>query len=513
MQNPPTSPWRSITNTIYSSINKTPERLHSSQDFGAVSPIPATFKFTPTKGKKLYPHLNPPDSQQSHILTSSPTHTPLSDNNDSYMVKENSSFVFAMDTLQRQLFSSNISTKVLNDFSARYENLREQSIANVVEQNQSTSNEDLNRRASGRFSSSHRGRFNRMESIAFHYAAKRNENQTQKSNKETESSHQQRKLVPPVNSVSEMKENENLLLLTPGDKRFHSKGLESASKRLRLSEVKYKEIDSSPTKTHIERENLKTMYEDHIQQVVPQPLQYSPQRLERPQQHQQQHHQPSHHDSQNQNHLPSYLQPTKASLQRSASSTSSISPSKSSRSLHKSLGNNIPDLQPTSPKKVDHTHPKLSRSPSISPSHKPLGLRKISPSKAFSNLNEILTSSPEKMSPEKSPMEDHDFAVPSTTSRHLTSTTKSHLPRSRTANTVLESSISRSTSSLSHYQSQPHSNSRSQTLPTSKSARSLSSSSSIPRLATLTRVESRVKQVSKHGDSGLNGDAPKKWRY
>lgn len=451
------SPWKSLTNTIYQSINKTPEKKINSELLSDGSPLPNTFRFTPTKGKKLYPHLNPPDQKISIQMNSSPTH----DFNESYINKENQSFVNAMDTLQRQLFSSNISNKVMDEFSSRYEKVREEKITAIQDFNNSTTNEELNRRASGRFSSQHRNRFNRMESIAFHYAAKRSEKEKIKNknvnNNNNTNNNMQRKLV----QSNELQLNDNISL-TPGDKRFNIKPLESASKRLRLDENTFKEIDSSPTKSLYEKEQIKNIY------------------------------------SHNEN-IPSYLQPTKASLQKSNSSRS-ISPSKSSNFLSKRLDEvyPTPDLKPNN----SSLSRGISRSPSISPTRIKTGLSKLSPSRAVSNLNEILTSSPEK------PIEPK-FVKPQT---NLNIPKSSKLPRSKTISNSSEmrtSSIPKSKTSNVSYKNEILSNSSS--IPSN--IRNISTSSSIPRLAKLASVESRVRQVSKHSDDSNNNLSPKKWRY
>lgn len=462
------SPWKSITSSLYQVINKTPEKK-SKNDFSTVSgsPLPNTFKFTPTKGKKIYPTLNPPSEQRTSrrlTLNSSPIHN--QDSNESYLNKDNQSFINAMDTLQTKMFSSNISNKVLNEFSSRYERVRDEKISNIVELNNTTTNEELNRRRSDRFSATHKTRFNRMESIAFHYAAMRKERKDSV----------QRKLVCDndfipsdaeimVESVGEgdaedANETHLMQMMTPGDKRLNLKAVESATKRMKLDEeLNFKEItklDSSPTKSINQKENLKKLYQGRLQKES------KPDNFVEPERHA----------------VPSYLQPTKASIQRSASSRS-ISPSKSSASLK--LNNHAmyptPDLQPQGQEPVKS---KLSRSPSISPTR---SLSKLSPSRACSNLNKILTSSPEKMELEsESEVEkEQKFEEPRT-----------RIPRSKTINSVRNGNL--------------HANEIPSMLPRSSTSGSLrnstiSASSSIPRLAHLTNVESKV-------ESKL-----KKWRY
>ena len=474
MVQPNSSPWKRISSTLKSSdyhfpIKRTPEKCQQKQELSVNgSPLPSTFRFTPTKGKKLYPHLNPPDRRL--LPNSSPSFSDNNDHDESYMVKDNTSFLSAMDTLGKQLFSSNISNKVVNEFSSRYEKVREESINTVQELNNKTTNEQLNRRASGRFSSTHRNRFNRMESIAFHYAAKR----SQKSeNEKTENEKVQRKLVPSAETI-EMTENS---ILTPGDKRFNAKPLESASKRLRLEGNKFKEIDidSSPTKSFHEKKRLKNIYSSHSSAIRDSSS--------------------SHASASN---IPSYLQPTKASLRKS-NSNNQISPSKSSRSISNALGDQLqtPVLRP----QVAYTSEGLSKPPSFSQtsplssatSQKSSPMQKISPSRACSNLNKLLNTHPPLEAQENRPLE-----IP-----HLKATTSNHanvnslhtkIPRSRTLGPIYNESTSLPSSKASRI-----STSKSQISSVSvNNLRSLSGSSSIPRLARLANAESCVGLASKH---------------
>ena len=463
---------------------RTPEKKKNGDDYENTSlngsPLPNSFKFTPTKNTKLYPHLNPPNDICVK-LRSSPIQ---SDSNESYIQKDNQSFINAMDSLQRDLFSSNITSKVLNEFSSRYESVREEKILNIQEFNNTVTNDELNRRASERFSGSHRTRFNRMESIAFHYAARRNEQQQQ----------QQQQSRTPDEKVIDRKiieTDEDMVLsdyhLTPGDKRLTSKTLESATKRLKIDELKFVEIDDSPTKTQTEKEKLKDVYQQrHQQQYEEQHFQLQQQlrqqhlqqqqKQQQKQQHKQQH--KHHHQYQESKHqlqqaeksIPSYLQPTKSSIQRSSSSKS-ISPSKSSKSINQ-LKESTPSLKPA------EKHTGLSKSPSISPSkqHTP----KLSPSRAYSNLNKILTSSPEKLS---SPTKEEKPKTPIT-----------RIPRSKTSGSMNLPSHNISNSKLKG-------ESNTKTNPTAKSKsynnlKSISTSSSIPRLARLVTAEARLKDTA-----------------
>lgn len=592
MLQPNSSPWKAITSSL-PDILKTPEKKKHDQTNHQLfsengSPLPSTFKFTPTKGRKLYPHLNPPDKR---LLNSSPSNQEyhssfnhfnhkhfisgsnnnnmtnnmtnnVTNNNDvdeSYMVKDNTSFISAMDTLGKQLFSSNISNKVMNEFSSRYEKVREETISNVQEINNTTTNEQLNnnRRNSGRFSLTHRNRFNRMESIAFHYAAKRSKengsninNMSSSPNKISDdydggdtnnnnndndvmmvdnnnNSRIYRKLVPAVDSIAL---NDNTTL-TPSDKRAYLKPPESASKRLRLDEQhKYKEIDSSPTKSLSEREQLKHIYspqlenENHyFKNIKPlyapklkpkndidtniqlNPIESSPTKIEVSPTSNQVH---DYNNTDNTN-IPSYLQPTKSSLRKS-NSNRQLSPSKSTKSLSSVLSDNLntPVLKPQD-SYITHTNG-LSKSPSISParskspSRNSSPISKISPSRAFSNLNKILNTPPTSASNEnfnsKKSKEDEQQYI------------KTKIPRSKTLGQVDQhsSTIVRSkTANITQIKSQIPTHSHS-----SNNIRTLSGSSSIPRLAKLANVESRFRQASKHNLNNPNNNekTPKPWR-
>lgn len=453
------SPWKSLTTSICQVINKTPEKKMKTDHLPIISksPLPNTFKFTPTKGKKIYPTLKPPDQRTSRHLTLNSSPVQNLESNESYINKENQSFVNAMDSLQTQMFSSNISNKVLNEFSSRYEKVRDERINNIVELNNNTTNEELNKRASDRYSLTHRNRFNRMESIAFHYAAMRKERKESIQKKLTNDAE-----ILTSEVDTEFEEAQMQMLTTPGDKRVNLKALESASKRMKLDdELNFKEItvlDSSPTKSINQKENLKNLYKSRINQQQA--------NIET-----------------NIGKIPGYLQPTKASIQKSTSSKS-ISPSKSTASLK--LNNSMyptPDLHPQEPthlamKPQSQSQSKLTRSPSVSPTR---SLSKISPSKAYSNLNKILTSSPQKMEVDEVKINrlDDEFKNPT------------RIPRSKTISNSKHQDIRNHEPSLL-----PRSS-------TSGSLRnhSMSTSSSIPRLAHLTNVESKV-------ESKL-----KKWRY
>lgn len=471
MLQPNSSPWKlSMTSQP---ILKTPEKKQLELSTNG-SPLPSSFRFTPTKGKKLYPHLNPPERHLSSNINSSPSY---GDHDESYMIKDNQSFVNAMDTLQTQLFSSNISNKVMNEFSSRYDKVREDTIHTIQEYNSKTTNEELSRRASGRFSSSHKNRFNRMESIAFHYAAKRTEKK-EKEKLDTKND-SQRKLI---------QNNDDLFLnddisLTPGDKRFGLQMWESASKRLRLGENKFKEIDSSPTKSLHEKEQLKNMYSSqkkHVQNNSNNT--HSTQTVQKV----------STTNNVKSSNVPSYLQPTKASLQKSNSSKQ-ISPSKSSRSLHRGLADDAttPILRPIE----NSSRKSISKSPSLSPTRSitlnSSPVSNISPSRAYSNLNKLLNT-PQNSSHEK------EISKETPTVSEIP---KTKLPRSRTLGPIHnndQTSLPRSKTSLLGQNSQHLRNSTSMN---ASGFRSISGSSSIPRLARLATAENRAKQVSRHEET------------
>lgn len=413
------------------------------------SPSAKSFSFTPTRGRRLYPLLDAP-AATTQIRVSPGT---LNDNmaDDSYLNKDySSSFISAMDNLEQQMFSSNITNKVLNEFHDRYDLVRQDKITNLENLNNRTSNDELNRRASGRFSRDHRSKFNRMESISTHYAARKAE-QKEKVNP--------RKLFPVSHNALNNKENMSVY-----DKRLQHPLLESSSKRMKMLDGSFKEIDSSPTKTIQEKKEILNYYQvklentdERAQKKFVKPL--APPMLEK-----------------KEKTIPSYLLPTRSSIQKSSSSNQ-ISPSKSMSNMKleshdrqslapsPSLSNATFSSRDTSrssfigtlkksPTKstlssfisIQNT-PQLKKSPSISPS-------KISPSKGRSNLNAILTGNDEQ-----------SILPPPNT-----------MPRSKTTNNVSSrigttSSIPTSISSRSF------------------SSRSISGSSSIPRLVSLANSE------------------------
>lgn len=349
----------------------TPRRLSTANS----SPSAKSFTFTPTRGRRLYPLLDAPASTVQ--IRASPGTMPENLADESYINKDySSSFISAMDNLEQQMFSSNITNNVLNEFNHRYDQVRQEKVSRLEAFNSKTSNEELNRRASGRFSRDHRHKFNRMESINTHYAARRGEQN---------SKIPPRKLIPVDRSTSNEKEN-----MSAFDKRLQNQLLESASKRMKKLDGNFKELHSSPTKSLEQKQDLLNYYqvklekkEEKLQPLV-KPL--APPTLEK-----------------KEKGLPSYLLPTKASLQKSTSNIQ-ISPSKSSLkiepvpppSLSHSVSSRISNSSSfagglkKSPTKnglssiiTPTPATQLKKSPSISPT-------KISPSKGSSNLNALL---------------------------------------------------------------------------------------------------------------------------
>lgn len=395
------------------------------------SPSAKSFSFTPTHGRRLYPLLDAPSSVTQTRGTAGNMTDNLAD--DSYINKEySSSFISAMENLEQQMFSSNITNKVLNEFNDRYDQVRQEKITNLENLNNKTSNDELNRRASGRFSRDHRYKFNRMESINTHYAARRAEQKDKVI---------PRKLVSVTHNPINDKENMSLY-----DKRLQHQLLESASKRMKKLDGKFKETNSSPTKTLEEKHELLNYYqvkfEKRDETIPPLVKPLAPPTLEK-----------------KEKPIPSYLLPTKASLQKSTSSNQ-ISPSKSSSNLSErnlvpsvsnsnfssrdtSSSNFIGTLKNSPSKKTilsSFINPntnisQLKKSPSISPT-------KISPSKGSSNLNSILTGKDET-----------SFMSPKPISRSKTTSnvasrigTKSSIPTSISNKSFTSRSISGSSS-------------------------------------------------------------------
>ncbi|KAG7880547.1 hypothetical protein KL937_002109 [Ogataea polymorpha] len=258
---------------------KTPPRSRS--EIKTSTPSSTAFRFTPTNGKRLYPSIvvSPKDS---------------TDCDTSYQDKENPSFTKEMDFLQTKLFSSKLTSSVLNEFNDRYQKVRSENIINIQKLN-NTSPKPRSRRPSTRFNNEHRGRFNRMESISTHYAARRTGRQ-------------------PVEATRKIFEGpEQITRKTPNDKRLGAQDLGSASKRLRVVDG-YKEIvepAESPTRPPEEKKKIMEQQFGRQRQEKPHlgplpQLEFSPA--------------PRTATSDLQSSkVPSYLQPTKASIQRSES--------------------------------------------------------------------------------------------------------------------------------------------------------------------------------------------------
>ncbi|GMM27563.1 hypothetical protein DAMA08_002790 [Martiniozyma asiatica (nom. inval.)] len=384
---PNSSPWKNMQTT--------PEKKSNRDTTVKSSPSANTFSFTPSRGGRLYPLIDPPVI--STELNSSPV---MNDSimEESYIQRENQSFVSAMDTLQEKMFSSNISNKVLNEFQGRYNEVRDENIVNLENFNNSTTNEELNRRASGRYSKDHKSRFSKMESISLHYAAKRADQKSKiKSN-----------LTPRRTLISGGIVNGEIGQSEIGDKRLQNKLLESASKRLKMLSGRYKEINSSPTKQINssptkpleQKKELKKHYQnaDTLKDISLNARNVLP---------------PCENDASStplvvkefkEKRLPSYLMPTKASLQKSASNKQ-ISPSKSIPNLKAAQvkqivhSKSIPNLNRQQDKQIKSNlklspsklslssilNSKIPQAPSSSSIFK--SPSKISPSKASSNLN------------------------------------------------------------------------------------------------------------------------------
>ncbi|KAH3668805.1 hypothetical protein OGAPHI_002560 [Ogataea philodendri] len=265
---------------------KTPPRIRS--EMKTSTPSSGAFKFTPTHGKKLYP-----------TIVLSPTDG--SDSNTSYQEKDNASFTKEMDYLQTKLFSSKLTSSVLTELNDRYQKVRNDNILNIQKLN-ATSPKPLNRRPSSRYASDHRGRFNRLESISSHYAARR-ARQPPTENKQ------------PARKVFEGPEHQTRK--TPNDKRLGLQDLGSASKRLRVLDGYKEVVESVESPTRPQEEKQKIMEQQLNRQRGEQPVLGSLPRL--------QFSRPSSGSvaskpaSKPASKLPSYLQPTKSSIQRSES--------------------------------------------------------------------------------------------------------------------------------------------------------------------------------------------------
>ncbi|ODV87050.1 hypothetical protein CANARDRAFT_84752 [[Candida] arabinofermentans NRRL YB-2248] len=222
-------------------ITSTPPKQQNAQNRSTPS---SSFKFTPTNGRRLYPSLKSPcsisHSQQDEA-----------DYDMSYQDKENTSFVHEMDHLEQRLFSQKLTTSVLSEYNDRYEKVRLEKLMDIQKMNNTTTNQDLNRRASGRFTSSHKNKFNRMESISSHYAARRAQT------KKLERSPAHRNLADKSIYQPNIDQSK-----TPGEKRGTLMNPGSSQKRMKTTDGSFKEIYSdvaneSPTRPQLEKQKIK----------------------------------------------------------------------------------------------------------------------------------------------------------------------------------------------------------------------------------------------------------------
>lgn len=244
----------------------TPKKSKGKQE-KIVTPSSSSFKFTNTNGRPLYPS----------FATSSPgspseRHTPKIDDTltdgiceTSYCNKENQSFVDEMEHLQKKLFSSKLSTNVMNEFSHRYQKLRDENIANIERLNNTTSNDELKRRSSTRYSRAHKSRFNKMESISSHYAAIRAKREKQEALRRSEAISRLKRRTNttavrsrPHRAVLEMPNDDmENLNKTPGQKHNAMQKVGSASKRQKTPTGDFKEVIDTPTRNKQEKEKIR----------------------------------------------------------------------------------------------------------------------------------------------------------------------------------------------------------------------------------------------------------------
>ncbi|QPG76036.1 hypothetical protein FOA43_003422 [Brettanomyces nanus] len=188
------------------------------------------------------------------------------------------SFVSEMEHLQQKMFSSKLTTNVLSEFNDRYQKVRDENIVHIQKMNNNTTNAELNRRASNRFSKAHRSRFDRMDSIASHYATIRTKQQEQKKTEMQDQSQQQRHKQKQQSKPSpgQLKRyapsSINRMLIekdvsypsmkgtTPGEKRSGLQAISSASKRQKMFDGDFVEIVESPTKEQAEKERIKKVH-------------------------------------------------------------------------------------------------------------------------------------------------------------------------------------------------------------------------------------------------------------
>lgn len=304
------------------------------------TPFSTSFKFTPTKNN-LYPMLesSPTSSQRRKA-------SPFNEvANASYCEKENQSFVCEMEHLQEKLFSSRLTSNVLSEFRNRYKQVREEGIANIKRLNRAD-NDTLNRRSSSsRFSGPQRTKL--MDSA-------------RKRGRITPRREPERAVVStPIEYATTR--------CTSGDKHRPMEHLGSSSKRLRKIDGNYQEI-VSPTREQEEKARIKEVHlqrlaatkVDVTQEPVPE-LHFRPVKSsERPLVKQRPIAKPTPLRSrtnaapqtkptpplQKRHRMPSYLLPTKASLQRMAKPTTQISPSRAYSNLNSFLSKSVQYPEP-----------------------------------------------------------------------------------------------------------------------------------------------------------------------
>lgn len=439
-------------------LNSSPLRSGMTTPNANSSPSARAFNFTPTRGR-IYPILDVQAATTSYVK-SSPVQQDQHMADESYLGKDHSSsFINKMDSLVDGFYSANITNKVMSDLGSRYLKVRDEKISLLEQMNSNTTNDELNRRASGRFSREHRSRFSKMESIQTHYAARRSEAAAAA----VRSSPKSRKVV----QSDDCSEKENL---SAYDKRLQQQLLESASKRMKLLDGNFKENSSSPTKPAETKRSLLNYYKSKVEHIEPmeeksipviKPL--PPPVLEK-----------------KPKPIPNYLKPTRSSSQRSISqqelpnsksmpavrvktepSSHHINPSASQLYMNGKQGLKKSPTKSSLSSFVGNSNMQLQNTtlspPRLSPS-------KISPSKGVSNLNSILQNS-----------EARQHQSFSTSTPVSSSISRSKTTGNVTGNSRIPVSISTKTSLLSN---------------------SVNRSSSIPRLINAELVPDNLKKKS-----------------
>ncbi|CCH41237.1 hypothetical protein BN7_774 [Wickerhamomyces ciferrii] len=184
--------------------------------FEQKTPTATDFKFTPLSSmsgvkKQLYPNIS---------------HLKGGNNDDDDLAR----------SIKEKGYSSNISTKVLSELNQRAAS------KNSHLQNKSSV---LSPRSS-RYNTSHRSRFQKMDSISSHYAASTRRNQVQA---------RMDSMSKPINRQELEQDKENIPSYDPNSKRSGNSDIASAAKR-RKTEVGVKEVRSSykPTLTPSKKE-------------------------------------------------------------------------------------------------------------------------------------------------------------------------------------------------------------------------------------------------------------------